>query len=196
MWCHPVDTVAVTAQIWPRDTTWKLHQSCDIRIIWKDIKQSTHSALKAEWVVKVTGLCTHKGERTVYCRLELNKRLQYQQMVLWYLVVCSEVFPYWDWGSEALWEFAIQEHDHQHASTTRCVCGPTSVGVLSLQTLSVQYMDLSDQLRVATHPRPTCLRRLVQSQLSGKERAHVIVIKLLKPTALRIKICFQTSALY
>lgn len=47
--------------------------------------------------------------------------------------------------------------------------GPTSIGVLSLQTLSIQYMDLSDQLRVATHPRPTCLRRLIQSQLSGKE---------------------------
>lgn len=46
-----------------------------------------------------------------------------------------------------------------------CVVAPTSIGVLPLQTLSVQYMDLSDQLRVATHPRPARLRRLVQSQL-------------------------------
>lgn len=45
--------------------------------------------------------------------------------------------------------------------------GLTSVGVLSLQTLSIQYVDLSDQLRVTTHSCPTGLRRIVQSQLSG-----------------------------
>ncbi|TNN61981.1 hypothetical protein EYF80_027816 [Liparis tanakae] len=51
--------------------------------------------------------------------------------------------------------------------------GPTSSGVLSLQAFGIHYMDLSDQLRVATHPRPTCLRRVIQSQLSGKERVHI-----------------------
>lgn len=65
--------------------------------------------------------------------------------------------------------------------------GPTSIGVLSLQTLSVQYMDLSDQLRVATHPRPTRLRRLVQSQLSGRQRVDVTVRELMKPTGVK---CF------
>lgn len=44
----------------------------------------------------------------------------------------------------------------------------TSVGVLSLKPLSTHYMDLSDQLRVATHPCPTGLRRIVQSQLSAE----------------------------
>lgn len=114
-------------------------------------------------------------------------------MVLWYLVLCSEVFSYWDWGSEALWVFIGVYSTWQHRNVIiimqkqllSTVCsGPTSIGVLSLQTLSIQYMDLSDQLRVATHPRPTCLRRLVQSQLSGKERVYVIVRELLKPTGL------------
>lgn len=71
------------------------------------------------------------------------------------------------------------------SSEERAVCSSlTSIGVLSLQTLSIQYMDLSDQLRVATHPRPTCLRRLIQSQLSGKEMVYVVVRELLKPTGL------------
>lgn len=43
----------------------------------------------------------------------------------------------------------------------------TSVGILSLQTLCIHHVDLSDQLGVATHPRPTSLRRLVQRQLPG-----------------------------
>lgn len=110
-------------------------------------------------------------------------------MALWYLGLSSGVFPYWYWGSEALWALSnTGQHDHQHADTTHQVKpgsssvggGPTSVGVLSLQTLSVQYIDLSDQLRVATHPRPTGLRRLVQSQLSGK--GDVIVRKLVQLT--------------
>lgn len=42
----------------------------------------------------------------------------------------------------------------------------TSIGFLSLQTLSVENVDLGDQLRVATHARPARLRRLVQGQLS------------------------------
>ena len=73
------------------------------------------------------------------------------------------------------------QHDPQHANTVHVVAvRPTSVGVLSLQTLSGQYVDLSDQLGVATHPRPTRLRRLVQIQLSGKDRVHEHVRGVLK----------------
>lgn len=92
-----------------------------------------------------------------------------------------------------LHRFPIHEHQQQHAKETHRIkqrhssvrTGPTSIGVLSLQTLSVQYMDLSDQLRVATHPRPTCLRRLFQSQLSGRQRVDVTVRELMKPTGVK-----------
>lgn len=57
---------------------------------------------------------------------------------------------------------------------------PTSVGILSLQAFGIQYMDLSDQLRVTAHPRPAGLRRLVQSQLSERKiRGHKLTSFLL-----------------
>lgn len=54
------------------------------------------------------------------------------------------------------------------AGNTRppCVQELTSVRVWTLETFSIQHMDLSDQLRVTAHPCPTGLRRLVQRQLS------------------------------
>lgn len=83
-----------------------------------------------------------------------------------------------------LQEFTRQENDRQHASMQRHVSsGPTSVGVRPLQAFGIHYVDLSDQLRVATHPSPTRLRGVVQSQLSGKERAYAI--KVLKPAGLK-----------
>lgn len=72
--------------------------------------------------------------------------------------------------------------------------GLTSISVLSLQAFSIHYMDLSDQLRVATHPRPTCLRRVIQIQLSGKER--VFVIKLLKQAGVRQAVLHNQSNEY
>lgn len=61
-----------------------------------------------------------------------------------------------------------RQGDGETGSCCCCCLELTSVGVWTLQTFSFQHVDLSDQLRVTTHPRPAGLRRLVQSQLSAE----------------------------